>query len=412
MSDERIRENASRMILEGETPRDIAMRILHTADWHIGRTLDGNDLHGEQRIVLDQIVEMANEKNPDVIVIAGDLFDLPSPSADSQNLCHHYIIELGKIAPVLIIPGNHDSRNRFKAIEGFAEATNIHITSQIDEVVARAFEFEEGSSKVRIYGIPFVAPNLVRGLEGFKGIKRTHRGVVTSVMEEVREDAEAHDARIIAIAHLFITGGKQSKSKAERDIEFGGVHDIKASAFEGADLVMLGHLHRCHTPHKQVPVTHYSGSILRYSFGEFNHDKSCSIIDYNLSTGESVIENIELNLPRGMARLSGSSVQDVLENPDYDEHVNDWVEVTLPWSERGTNPLVRMHTKFPYTSACIKFYRPTTSQSGAVAEAIQGESVGDQATTFFENVAGKGKATAERIAIVTEMDEEIRGEGA
>jgi len=388
------------------------VRLLHTADWHIGRTLDGNNLHGEQRVVLDQIIEMANERKPDVIVIAGDLFDLPSPSADSQKICHDYIIKLGAIAPVLIIPGNHDSRNRFKAIEGFAEATNIHITSQIHEVVGRAFTFEENGSKVRIYGVPFVAPNNVRGLEGFKDIKLTHEGVVTSVMEKVREDAEANDARIIAIAHLFITGGEQSKSKAERDIEYGGVHDIKASTFEGADLVLLGHLHRCHTPNEKVPVAHYSGSILRYSFSEATHDKSCSIIDFDLSTGKSVIEKIGLKLPRGMARLSGSSVQDVLDNTDYDKYVNDWVEVTLPWSERGTNPLVRMQTKFPYTSANIKFHRPTSSGPEDIDEVVEGESVSDQATAFFGNVAGKGKATAERIAIVTEMDEQIRGEAS
>jgi len=388
------------------------VRILHTADWHIGRTLDGNDLHGEQRIVLDQIVEMANEKKPDVIAIAGDLFDLPSPSADSQNLCYEYIIKLGKIAPVLIIPGNHDSRNRFKAIEGFAVAHKIHITSQIHEVVERAFTFEENGSKVRIYGIPFVAPNNVRGLEGFKGIKLTHEGVVKSVMEKVREDAEANDARIIAIAHLFITGGQQSKSKAERDIEYGGVHDIKASTFEGADLVLLGHLHRCHTPNKKIPVAHYSGSILRYSFSEANHDKSCSIIDYDLSTGKSVIEKVELNLPSGMARISGDSVEDVLENSEFDKHVDDWVEVTLPWSARGTNPLVRLQKKFKKT-ASIQFHRPTISGDGTtITEATKGESASDQAKAFFENVAGEGKATAERITIVTEMDEKIRGEKA
>ena len=388
------------------------MRILHTADWHIGRTLDGNDLHGEQCVVLQQIVEMANQKEPDAIVIAGDLFDLPSPSADSQQLCHSFIIELGKIAPVLIIPGNHDSRNRFKAIEGFAEATNIHITSQIHEVVDRAFEFKENDSKVRIYGVPFVAPNNVRGLEGFKGIKLTHEGVVTSVMEKVREDAEANDARIIAIAHLFITGGERSKSKAERDIEYGGVHDINPSAFEGADLVLLGHLHRCHTVNLKIPVAHYSGSILRYSFSEANHDKSCSIIDYDLSTGDSDIKMVELNLPRGMARLSGSSVQEVLGNSDFDKHVDDWIEVTLPWSERGTNPLVRLQEKFKKT-ASIRFHRPTVSEDGAIiTEAVEGESVSDQVTTFFENVAGEGKATAERIAIVTEMDEQIRGEAS
>ncbi len=388
------------------------MRILHTSDWHIGRTLVGNDLHGEQQVVLEQIVAIAKEKKPNVIVIAGDLFDLPSPSADSQKLCNHYIIQLGTIAPVLIIPGNHDSRNRFKAIEGFAEATNINITSQIHEVVERAFTFEENGSKVRIYGIPFVAPNNVRGLEGFKDIKLNHEGVVTSVMEKVREDADANDARIIAIAHLFITGGERSKSKAERDIEYGGVHDIKASTFEGADLVLLGHLHRCHTPNKKIPVAHYSGSILRYSFSEANHDKSSSIIDYDLSTGESVIEKVDLDLPSGMARLSGSSVQDVLENPGFDKHVDDWVEVTLPWSERGTNPLVRLQKKFKKT-ASIQFHRPTVSEDGAIiTEATEGESVSDQANAFFENVAGEGKATAERIAIVTEMDERIRGEAS
>ncbi len=388
------------------------MRLLHTADWHIGRTLDGNDLHGEQGVVLEQIVDVAKQKEIDVIVIAGDLFDLPSPSADSQQLCHKYIIELGKIAPVLIIPGNHDSRNRFKAIEGFAEATNIHITSQINEVVERAFEHEEKGSKVRIYGIPFVAPNNVRGLEGFEDIKLTHEGVVTSVMEKVREDAEAKDTRIIAIAHLYVSGGERSKSKAERDIEYGGVHEIDASSFEGADLVLLGHLHGCQTVPKSLPVAHYSGSILRYSFREVNHDKSCSIIDYDLSTGKSIIEEVELRLPRGMARLSGSSVQDVLENPDFDKHVDDWVEVTLPWSERGTNPLVRLQKKFKKT-ASIQFHRPTISGGGStITEATEDESVSDQAKAFFENVAGEGKATAERIAIVTEMDEQIRGEAS
>lgn len=389
----------------------VLMRILHTADWHIGRTLDGKDLHGEQRLVLDQIVSIAKEKETDIIVIAGDLFDLPSPSADSQNLCYEYLIELGKFAPVLIISGNHDSRNRLKAIEGFAETNNIYITSQIQDVVNRAFPFEENGSVVRFYGIPFVAPNNVRGLDGFNDIKRTHEGVVTSVMEKVREDAKANDARVIVISHLFITGGKQSKSKAERDIEYGGVHDIKASTFEGADLLLLGHLHRCHTPNKTIPVAHYSGSILRYSFSEADHDKSCSIIDYDLSTGESTIEKIEFDLPRGMARLSGVSVEDILENPDFEKHVDDWVEVTLPWSARGTNALVRLKKKFQKI-ASIQFHRQSISgQGGAITEATEGESVADQAVAFLENVAGEGEAKPERIAIITEMDEKIRGEG-
>ena len=143
-----------------------------------------------------------------------------------------------------------------------------------------------------------------------------------------------------------------------------------------------------------------------------DHDKSCSIIDYDLSTGESVIRKVELNLPSGMARISGDSVEDVLENSEFDKHVDDWVEVTLPWSARGTNPLVRLQKKFKKT-ASIQFHRPTISGDETDGPGpADGESVSDLAKTFFENVAGEGKATAERIAIVTEMDEKIRGETA
>jgi len=386
------------------------LKILHTSDWHIGRTLDGNDLAAEQAEVLEQILGFATTHEPDVIVIAGDVYDLPSPSAASQQLCNEYIIKLGRVAPVLIIPGNHDSRNRFKALEEFAEASNIHITSQIHEVIQRAFEFEEDEDKVRIYCLPFVAPNNVRGLEGFEGITLTHQGVVEALMERIREDADTHSSRIITVAHLFLTGGEQSKSKAERDIEYGGVHDIKASSFSGSDLVLLGHLHRPQTPSKSRPVAHYSGSIMRYSFSEAKHTKSCSLIEYDIKTGKSEIETIKIELPSGMARLQGDSVQQVLDNPDYDKHIDDWIEVTLPWSQRGTNPLVRMKQKFPKT-ASIKFMKVVSAgEELGITEAKEGENISDQAASFFENVAGEGEATEGRLAIVTDADERVRGE--
>ena len=389
---------------------EIVLKILHTSDWHIGRTLDGNDLAAEQANVLEQILGFATTHKPDVIVIAGDVYDLPSPSAASQQLCNQYIIKLGRVAPVLIIPGNHDSRNRFKALEEFAEASNIHITSQIHEVTPRAFEFEEDGEKVRIYLIPYVAPNNVRGLEGFEGISLTHQGVVEALMERIREDADFHSSRIITVAHLFLTGGEQSKSKAERDIEYGGVHDIKASSFSGSDLVLLGHLHRPQTPSKKMPVVHYSGSIMRYSFSEAKHTKSCSLIEYDIKTGKSNIETIKIDLPSGMARLHGDSVEQVLDNSNYNKHIGDWIEVTLPWSQRGTNPLVRLKEKFSKT-ASIKFIKIVSADEEiGISEAKEGENISDQAASFFENVAGGGESTEARLAIVTDADEKIRGE--
>jgi hypothetical protein len=110
-----------------------------------------------------------------------------------------------------------------------------------------------------------------------------------------------------------------------------------------------------------------------------------------------------------MARLKGTSVQDVLENQAYDAHIEDWVEVTLPWSARGTNAKVVLRKKFKKI-ANIKFPPQNISQDGvAITEAKAGATLEEEAVAFFENVAGDGKATAGRVAIVTEMDEKIRG---
>ena len=111
-----------------------------------------------------------------------------------------------------------------------------------------------------------------------------------------------------------------------------------------------------------------------------------------------------------MARIQGDSVQQVLENSDFDKHIDDWIEVTLPWSQRGTNPLVRLKQKFPKT-ASIKFMKVVSAgEELGITEAKEGENIIDQAASFFENVAGEGEATQGRLAIVTDADERVRGE--
>ena len=147
--------------------------------------------------------------------------------------------------------------------------------------------------------------------------------------------------------------------------------------FEGLISFSLG-IHRCHTPSKRFQLLTIQ-SLLRYSF-RTNHAKSCSIIDYDLSNGKSVIEKVELNLPRGMARLSGSSVQDILENTDFDKHVDDWVEVTLPWSEEDKSPSShanKSHTPVPITSSIVR----NLWRWGYHHWSDRCESVGEQPTT-------------------------------
>ena len=388
------------------------MRFLHTADWHIGKTLHGRSLLDEQEQVIEQIIALAHDRTPNVIVIAGDLFDHPSPGADAQKLCYSAIRRLSAVSPVFIIPGNHDAAGRFKALEALVDGGRIHITSRVDEVVERAYRIDGEEGKVSIYGIPYTSPNNVHRL---LDCEANHNSVVTTLMEKIRGDAEGSGSRVVVIAHLFIEGGELTGADgdrgSERTIEYGGIHDISADFFDGSDLLLLGHLHRPQTVRDQGPTTHYSGSILRYSFSEASHRKSTSVIEFDLTTGESSIEKVPIELPCGMARLKGKSVDEVLANDAYTEHEGSWVEVRLPLSQRGKNALVRLQQRF---RKCVNviFEGPIVSASGGIAPVNEGASIGDKATAFFESVAGKGSATKSRVEVVTDADERIRSRGS
>ncbi len=382
------------------------MRILHTADWHIGKTLYGHSLLDEQEQVIEQIIALAHDRAPDVIVIAGDLFDHPSPGAEAQRLCYSSIRRLSAISPVVIIPGNHDAAGRFKALEALADGVGIHITSRVDEIVERAFHIDG----VSIYGIPYTSPNNVHRL---LDCEANHNSVVTALMEKVRGDAKERVSRVVVIAHLFVSGGELTGDNgsrgSERTIEYGGIHDISADVFDGSDLLLLGHLHKPQiVPVGKGPTTHYSGSILRYSFSEASHEKSTSIIEFDPSTGGSSIEMVPINLPRGMARLRGKSIDEVLANVAYTEHEDSWVEVTLPASQRGKSALVRLQRRFPKCVNVVMGGPIASMQGGRIKGVKEGASIEEKAVAFFESVAGNGSATQSRVEVVTDADEDIR----
>jgi exonuclease SbcD len=218
------------------------MRLLHTADWHLGRALHRVPLLDAQRAVVDHLVGLAREERVDAILLAGDVFDRALPPVEAVRVAGDALRRLAEVAPVVVISGNHDSAGRLGFAAELIAAGGVHLrtepTTSGDPLV-----LEDEHGPVAIYGIPYLDPDLARGPLGVE--ERSHDAVLGAAMELVRRDLAGREgARAVVVAHAFVQGGEASES--ERDISIGGAETVPASIFSGADYVALGHLHRPH----------------------------------------------------------------------------------------------------------------------------------------------------------------------
>jgi len=224
------------------------MRLLHTADLHLGRSLHRAPLLDAQARIADQLVAVARDERVDAVVIAGDLFDRALPPVDAVRLAGDLLRRLAEIAPVLVISGNHDSPGRLGFAAELIAAGGVHLRTD-PERCGEPLLLEDEHGPVALYGIPYLDPDLARAALGVE--ERSHDAVVGAAMDRVRadlarraEEAGGVPVRSVVAAHAFVLGGEPSAS--ERDIAVGGVRTVARRTFDGVDYVALGHLHRPH----------------------------------------------------------------------------------------------------------------------------------------------------------------------
>jgi exonuclease SbcD len=223
------------------------MRLLHTADWHLGRTLHRVPLLDAQREVLDHLVALAREERVDAILLAGDVFDRALPPVEAVRVAGDALRRLAEIAPVIAISGNHDSAGRLGFAAELIAAGGVHLRTEPlgsgDPVV-----LHDEHGPVAIYALPYLDPDLTRGPLGVE--ERSHEAVLGAAMARVRADLDTRTAadgtppRAVVVAHAFVQGGEPSES--ERDISIGGAQTVPPSVFAGMTYAALGHLHRPH----------------------------------------------------------------------------------------------------------------------------------------------------------------------
>lgn len=286
------------------------MRLLHTADWHVGKTLKGHSRLDEQREVLREIVAVAREQEVDAVLVAGDLYDTAAPTPAAQQLVVQALMALAATgARVIVIGGNHDNGSALDAYRPFAGAAGVTLVGTVrtaDGGGVVGFTTRSGEP-VRVAAVPFLSQRYaVRAAELLSGGAAEHTGAHDQLLREIVNSLTAGfrtDAVNIVTAHLTVLNGT-----------FGGGERLAQSIFEyavpatifpaDAHYVALGHLHRRQTLAAPAPV-HYSGSPLAIDFGEQENTSVVCLVEATPSTPARVTD-IPITAGRGLRTVHGT----------------------------------------------------------------------------------------------------------
>lgn len=363
------------------------MRLLHTSDWHLGRSFHRVDLLGAQAAFVDHLVETVRAERVDAVLVSGDVYDRALPPVDAVRLCDEALHRLAERTRVVLIAGNHDSAQRLGFGAGLMGAAGVHVRTGRTQV-GEPIVLGDGES-IAVYGIPYLEPELVRPAWGLA--ERGHAAVLTEAMRRIRADAERRPGvPAVVLAHAFVTGGEPSDS--ERDISVGGVSHVPVSVFDGVDYVALGHLHGRQRLTERV---RYSGSPLAYSFSEARHRKGSWLVDIG-AAGVKEINFIDAPVPRPLARLRGR-LDDLLTAASYDRYHEHWVQATLTDPVRPPAAMERLRRRFPHT--LVLAFEPDGAAertSATWTERVMERSELDVAFDFVREVGGHPVDAAER----------------
>lgn len=317
------------------------MRLVHTSDWHLGRTWLSVPLLDEQRAFLAWLEQVVTTEHIDAVLVAGDVYDRALPPADAVALFGDALLRLARACPVIIIPGNHDSATRLGFLGPLLELGGVHIRASLADIDTPIEVTDASGALVRVYGIPYLEPVSARHA---LDCDASHEAVLSAAMERIRADlASRPSACTVVMSHAFIAGATSSDS--ERDVAVGGVSAAPASVFSGVDYVALGHLHRPQTLSVPGVQARYSGSPIAYSFSEEGVAKSVTIIDVD-ANGVKVTER-PVPTERALKTIRGD-IADLLEDPQWDPFTDHWVRAVITDARRPDDPLRRLRDRFPH----------------------------------------------------------------
>ena len=317
------------------------MKFFHTADWHLGKIVQGVHMTEDQAFVLRQFVEAIRTEKPDAVIIAGDLYDRAVPPTEAVQLLNDILDEviLELEIPVLAIAGNHDSPSRLHFGSKIMTEKGFHIIGQFEKEQSPVVLRDE-HGEVHFHLIPYCDPSMVRHVLQDEAIK-SHEDATKKIINHIQKSMDPN-ARHVYVGHAFVTPygeEEENTSDSERPLSIGGAEHVSATHFEHFHYTALGHLHRAHyVKHEHI---RYAGSPLKYSISEEHHEKGFYIVEMD-AEGKTSIQKRTLTPHRDM-RTVQAKIDDLLKMPIND----DYVFVHLLDDAPVLSPMEKVRSVFP-----------------------------------------------------------------
>lgn len=315
------------------------MKLFHLSDLHLGKRVNEFSMLEDQQYILSRILEWVHKEKPDVLILAGDIYDKAVPSAEAVSLFDWFLTELAdRACPVCIVSGNHDSAERLAFGARLMNARKIFL-SPVYEGKVETVDFKDSFGRIRIHLLPFVRPLSVR-----HAFPKEAEGIVdyqTALRTAVEHMELLEGERNVLAAHQFITGAMSCESE---EVTVGGMDNGDASLFDAFDYVALGHIHSPQSVGRKE--VRYCGTPLKYSFSEVSQEKSITVVELE-EKGNVQIKTLPLIPLRDMRKIRGTYME-VTDRSFYEgTDQQDYIQVTLTDEEDIPDGLQKLRTIYP-----------------------------------------------------------------
>lgn len=367
------------------------MKVLHVSDLHIGKRVNGISMLDDQRYILRQILDIAEKRQVSVLLIAGDVYDKASPSAEAVTVFDAFLTDaVAAGLRVLAIPGNHDSAERIAYAQGLLEKQGVCLPPVYAGEVERV-ELEDEHGPVEFWLLPFLKPGDVRRFFPDEEIGDDYSAALRAVLGACAID---QGKRNIVLSHQLVTAYGTAPDRADDEIKLGGMDNVDVSVYDAFDYVALGHVHRPQRVGRDT--VRYSGSPLKYSFSEARYGKSVALIELGEKkpsddVGECVSFELIPLVPLHDVREVRGTLADVLAMRTAHDASQDYLHITLSDEHPQLDAMAKIHEVFPnammldYDNVTVLIDRPQTQQLTADPDSMD---TLDLFSAFYESQVG------------------------
>ncbi|MCD8083296.1 MAG: exonuclease SbcCD subunit D [Clostridiales bacterium] len=313
------------------------MKFLHLSDLHLGKRVNEFSMLEDQRYILEQILRIAEEEQPDGLLLAGDIYDKPAPSAEAVQMFDGFLTALAeKRILVFAVSGNHDSAERIAFGARLMQGQGVYLSPVYGGKV-QTVKLEDAYGEVCVSLLPFIRPVQVR--HAFE--EEDPASYQEAVQVAVRHIPMDASVRNVLVAHQFVTGAERCDSE---EVSVGGMDNVDVTVFDRFDYVALGHIHGPQSVGRET--VRYCGTPLKYSFSESDHKKSVTVVEL-LAKGDVRIRTIPLVPLRDMRRIRGTYAELTLRANYEGTNTEDYIHVTLTDEEDVPDGMQKLRAIYP-----------------------------------------------------------------